>query len=89
MLPSFFFVVKARNGKRGEREEEAGKITSVNEGRVIVKTSRDRNIRWGHCNQQMYDVDGKGYALEQAEWMRTDLQSMRRSLCPASVCHHL
>lgn len=34
VLPSFFFVFKARNGKRGEREEEGGETTSENEGFV-------------------------------------------------------
>lgn len=58
---------------------------SHGEGRVTVRTYKDRNIGWGHCNKQMYDADGKGWSLDQAEWRGTDLQGMRRSLFPASV----
>lgn len=58
---------------------------SHGEGRVTVKTYKDRNGGWGHFNKQMYDADDKGWSLEQAEWRGTDLHGMRISLFPASV----
>lgn len=66
-----------RGRRKGGKPLLRMRALSQSEGRVIVETSRGKNIRWGHCNQQMYDADGKGWALEQAEWTRTDLQSTR------------
>lgn len=36
---------------------------SHGEGRVTVKTYKDRNGGWGHFNKQMYDADDKGWSL--------------------------
>ena len=92
MLPSLLLVLNSRTeNKQGGEGGTLLRMTALfqGEGRVIVKTSRDRNLRWGHGNQQMYYADGQGWSPEQVEWMRTDLGGLRRSLFPISVCQNL
>lgn len=86
-LFSLYLVLEVEKKRGGGEALLRMQALSQGEGRVSMKTSRDRNIRWGHLDQQMYDAECKSWSLGQAECTRTDLQGMRRSVFPASICH--
>lgn len=83
-------LLLAFNSRMENKQVGVGKLLRMRalfqgEGQVIVKISRDRNVRWGHGNQHMYYADGQGWSLEKAGWMRTNLEGLKKSLTHVSL----